>query len=371
MAKVVFYYPIIRPGGGPGGYVYNLMKAVEGFSSKHYFYFCGHKFDDRSANDPKVWPLFLKAEIYLTARGFYLPIFPDVLDLKHICKNSVVVLHGAVHPRISYMVKNRASQVVFMPHSPSLWSDEYVMNYASSGRFLNKRRFEYFKWAEHTSIAYADYVIFPSPNAASIYERAYVDQLSMGKVRYIESGVYSCIDEQLVIDSYKKKNKIVVGFIGRYNVHKGYDLFCSVAEKLVSSSVQFLSFGVGPLKSKKGVVEDRGWVNDISSAILQCDVIVVPNRICYYDLLPLEAAAHGRPIVFTPVGGNIDQSLSFPDSVLCNSLKLDDIVSGVKEALNRKMLNFNWGFENRKKYLEFFTETAMLERWDQFIDSIA
>jgi hypothetical protein len=35
------------------------------------------------------------------------------------------------------------------------------------------------------------------------------------------------------------------------------------------------------------------------------------------------------------------------------------------------VLDFNWGITNRKKYLEIFTEKAMLKRWDEFINSIA
>jgi glycosyltransferase involved in cell wall biosynthesis len=372
MSKVVFYNPIIRPGGGPSGYVYNLMKAAERTDSKNAYYFCGHKFDDRSSNNINVWPLFLKAEIYLLARGIYLPFFPDVLDLMRMSKDSIVVLHGPVHPRLSYMLKNNARRVVFMPHSPSLWCDEYVMTYASCGRILSNRRFEYFKWAELTSIAYADYVIFPSPNASLVYKNTYNDQLNLGKVRFIQSGVFSNVDDCAIYNDYQKNNtEITVGFFGRYNFHKGYDLYCEAAKKLSSKkSVRFISFGAGPLKSNDSV-NDRGWVNDIFSALLECDIIVVPNRVCYYDLLPLEAASCGRPIVFTPVGGNIDQAESLPDSILCNSLELNDIVSGIEEAINKKTLNFRWGIANREKYLKFFTEKAMLNRWDQFINSIA
>jgi glycosyltransferase involved in cell wall biosynthesis len=372
MNKVVFYSQIIRPGGGPSGYVYNLMKAAESFGGENVYYFCGHKFDDRSANNPNTWPILIKAEVYLTARGIYLPIFPDILDLKRISKNSIVVLHGPAHPRISCMLKNRAFRLVFMPHSPSLCCDEYIMSYASSGRFLSKRRYDYFKWAEHTSISYADHIIFPSYNAALVYKHAYSDQLNINKTYYIPSGVISNIDDYSVNNSYRKnKKEIVVGFIGRYNYHKGYDLYCGAAEKMSSCTVRFLSFGAGPLKSSGGFVEDRGWVNDISSAILECDIIVSPNRVCYYDLLPLEAASYGRPIVFTPVGGNIDQSDSLPDSILCKSVGVDDLVSGIEDAVNRKVLDFNWGITNRKKYLEIFTEKAMLKRWDEFINSIA
>lgn len=76
MINVVTYSTIIRPGGGPGGYVYNLMSATRGAPTKNRFLFCGHKFYDRSANKPDNWPLALKAQIYLSARGIYLPFFP-------------------------------------------------------------------------------------------------------------------------------------------------------------------------------------------------------------------------------------------------------------------------------------------------------
>lgn len=373
MSKVVFYSSFIRPGGGPAGYVFNLMKAAENGTTKNTFLFCGYKIDDRSLNSD-TWPFLLKVKAELAWRGVYFPLFPDLLELKDMADGAIVAIHGHVHPRLVYTLKKRARKIIFMPHSPSLHCDEYVMLCASSGGRLSKRRFEYFRWAEHVSIAYSDHVVFPSPRAGLVYKQAYRDQLNLGKDHYIPSGVYCNIDDESVVRSYTKESnrrEIKVGFIGRYNIHKGFDIYCRVAEKMSSVSLRFLSFGDGPLKPIPGCVDNRGWVNDISSAILECDIILVPNKVSYYDLLPLEAACHGRPIVFTPVGGNIDQAESLPDSVLCKSVSVDDVVSGIEEAVTRKSLDYSWGIKNGEKYLEFFTEKAMLNRWDEFINAIA
>lgn len=373
MINVVTYSTIIRPGGGPGGYVYNLMSATRGAPTKNRFLFCGHKFYDRSANKPDNWPLALKAQIYLSARGIYLPFFSDILELRSLAQGAVVVFHGPVHPRLVYKIKSVAAKIVFMPHSPSVWCDEYMMTYASAGRRISKRRFDYFKWAEHVSIAYADYLVFPSRNAAFAYREVYADQLRMGKDVYIASGVHCDVDAAAVERSYGRlngRNVLTIGFIGRYNSHKGYDQFCRAAENLSSARVRFVSFGEGPINSLSKKVENKGWVNDISRAILDCDIIVVPNKVCYYDLLPLEAACHGRPMVFTPVGGNLDQAKSFPDSVLADSMELDALIMAIKDAIVKKMENHRWGIENRIKYNAFYTDKAMLNRWDDFVSSI-
>jgi glycosyltransferase involved in cell wall biosynthesis len=368
--KAVFYAPIIRPGGGPGGYLYNLYSSSHCKATKNSFIFHGKIYNDRKYNDYRYWPLSLKAQMYLSARMIYVPFFFDYRTLlEYATKADVIVLHGAIHPTLLLNIRERCETVVFMPHSPSTWADEFIMDYAERRLKISKKRYEMYRWAELINIAYADHIVFPSINAAESYRIAYPDQLKLGKVQYIESGV--TLASRLPEDGSRKPAKrMKIAFVGRYNKHKGFDLFQKATKNLQArSDVEVVCAGGGPLKVSPHI-KNLGWVNDINALLSDVDIVVVPNRVAYFDLWPLEAASAGKPIVFTPAGGNIDQQEALPDSILADDITTEALEFAILEAIEKLKQDPNWGANNRHVYLTRFTAEAMLNRWDNFITSL-
>src|SRR5690606_13578654 len=99
-------------------------------------------------------------------------------------------------------------------------------------------------------------------------------------------------------------------------------------------------------------VHDLGWKDDPMSTISRARIVVVPNRVAYFDLLPLEAAALGKGIVFSSVGGNIDQHALLPDSVACD---LENLGSGIERAIELCAEDDNWGRRNIDAFERNFT----------------
>lgn len=370
MKKILVFTSLIKPGGGPPGYTYNMMMAYKkGEFKNNYQFLCYKLLQTNSSAHSISDKLSLKMKSIFSHGGIYL-FSKKMKEIEYISSISdISIVHGVVHPNLMYRIRKNSDKIIFMPHSPSVMCDEYIMSSITAKKKVYRKFYTYFKWAEHACMAYADILVFPSERAADPYKIAYGDIFSWKDVVYIPSGVD--VDFEFGKSVHDKVNKkITVSFIGRYNKHKGYDLFCKVAEKFSGvDNVRFISAGSGPIKPPSSVV-DYGWCENIEKIFLESDIIIVPNRVAYYDLLPLEAAAYGLPIVFTPVGGNVDQAEKLVDVILAKSVDENSIFDSIVEAMHIKMHNPNWGVENRKIYLKEFTAVSMMKRWDDFLSTI-
>jgi len=372
MKNVLIFSPLIKPGGGPPGYTYNMMMACKKGEFKNNYQFLYYKLLKTNSLARSIKDKLSLKMKSIFANGGIPFLFPKKMkEIEYIASTSdVTVVHGVVHPSLIYRIRKNSNKLIFMPHSPSIMCDEYIMSSVNAKKKIYKKLYDYFKWAEHACMAYADILIFPSERAANPYKIAYSDIFSWKDVIYISSGVD--VDFRLKKNVHNENNKkiITVSFIGRYNKHKGYDIFCRVAERFNGiDNVRFISAGSGPIKPSNSVM-NYGWCEDIEKIFLESDIIVVPNRVAYYDLLPLEAAAYGLPIVFTPVGGNIDQAKKLVDVILAKNVDDNSIFNSIGESVRIKMHNPDWGGENRKVYLKEFTAISMMKRWDDFLSTL-
>lgn len=373
MKSVAIFSSVIKPGGGPSGYVYNLLSASKKTPAANYFRFVGRIVDERTQSFRSVSGIMrVIRELRRRIPGIYIPTQGKREIIRSFVGADVAVVHGLVHPKLLSAIRNEVGLLVYMAHSPSIAADEYMMEFSGRKTVPLKQEYDFLNWQEHVCMALADRLVFPSAGSMAAYERAYADIISQGKHVFIPSGVDFNVDEVEIARSGRRCSDgvVKVAFVGRFNLHKGFDLFCEVAKRLVSSRVRFVAAGGGSMKSIDGAVDCVGWVSDIKSFLLSVDVIVVPNRVAYFDLLPLEAAAAGRPIVFTPVGGNVDQANDFPDSILAKSLSIDDLVISVRAAIDEVVRNADWGIRNRDIFLKKYTAELMLNRWDSFISSL-
>ncbi|WP_207453790.1 glycosyltransferase family 4 protein [Herbiconiux sp. SYSU D00978] len=251
-----------------------------------------------------------------------------------------------------------------MPHSPSIKADEEAMVAELMGRVLDTAGF---RKAEQQIIDEADLVVFPTRDAAAEYFAAFDgDGRLTSKSRYIESGVPASNFEPRP----RRDGSIGVIFVGRFVPHKGYDLFVDAAETLARRdfAAEFRTLGTGLQARDSAHVKNLGWSETPSEHLLDADVVVVPNRVAYFDLLPLEAAALGRGLVMTTVGGNRDQLKALPDSVGCAP---QDLAEGIAQAVHLARTDITWGTANRRVFLERFTDSAMAARWVKLLEDCA
>jgi glycosyltransferase involved in cell wall biosynthesis len=256
---------------------------------------------------------------------------------------------------------NRGKKCLYMPHSPTIAADEYKMACDHDGVWVNPFLYDTLFKYEKYLMSIATAVIFPSRNAASSYFDAF-DVLRSKTIEFILSGVDVKIDGST--SRSRKRRSLRVLFAGRYVSHKGFDLFNELAEhaRNAGNRFDFFSVGIGPISPSK-YVSNLGWRKDIYDVVSQHDIIVVPNRIAYFDLLPLEVAAIGKPILFTPVGGNIDQADALDDTICAEAMNVSSLYEGLIKIEENLQKNQNYGAKNSIRYSELFTSEKMAARW--------
>lgn len=109
-----------------------------------------------------------------------------------------------------------------------------------------------------------------------------------------------------------------IGYVGRLSEEKGIDNYIAFIPYVLKEvpSAKFVIAGDGPLRTqmlqqiKKLKIEDDviylGYRNDIQNVIQQLDIIVLPSYTEGLPLTPIEAFAHGKPMVATAVGGTVE-----------------------------------------------------------------
>lgn len=373
MTKILTVAPVIRPGGGPGGYAYNLQSGLDKLSSeeKHpfVFEFQGRR-DGRTALAEQGGNYKFKAYIKMAIElGGLKPLASVVRGWssgdekalrRAIGTSNIVVFHGPFFLQQMQYAARKGKCVMYMPHSPSIHADEYAMMFALNGMVMPEA---YRRWKaeqERQCIAIASHVIFPSFNAAQNYFHAFAE-LKAKSIFYIASGV----DTDVVTPKPREPGPVRFLFAGRYVTHKGYDLFCAAADCLGANApdMAFVTAGSGPLKSESDAITDLGWRSDIFALLGEVDVVVIPNRIAYYDLFPLECAAMGKPMVMTAVGGSIDQLAALPDVVACPQPEPDALVRAIVQAYTKFRADPDWGKQNAAIADAQFTSRVMARSW--------
>nr|WP_314262444.1 glycosyltransferase [uncultured Devosia sp.] len=382
MRKVLVLAQVIRPGGGPGGYVCNLERGIQNLpefeTADLHFRFEGAR-DGRSSpnhsgqrfkhlttirNALEVTGLrsvLLKARFHFSQAFKFLREAVDASD--------VVVIHGPFFLDILRYANKKKKLTIYMPHSPVIYADEYRDTLLNNGLKLPRASYNIRYKYERDCITEASFVVFPSPGAS----KEYVDKFSLkdtGKVHYLASGV--TVDFQPSPDATDPDLDIpTVLYAGRYVDHKGFADFCQAAETAASRRLQakFVSAGAGPLKASKNV-HDLGWRSDIHALVQGAQLVAIPNRVAYYDLLPLECAALGKPMVMSAVGGSIDQAALLPDTVAYSPEGEDALLVAVETALRRLAADPDWGKENASRYKLTFTSEEMARRWVSLVRAI-
>lgn len=377
---VLIITPSIKPGGGPPGYVHNLMKGIEELSEagelKNLYEFCGEISTDRNKATGEmraVRSFQLTIIKFLTRAGLKPLLSKKIRDAKKkIDRADLVIFQGFQEVYLAKYARRAGKRLCYMPHSPSVMADEYMMLCELNKLQFNRNHYKKLLADEASLIDESNFVIFPSKGASNSYIERFNSTLSRKSVIYIKSGVNIDCDSTNFGPTVKKKETIRILFAGRYVSHKGYDLFCDAAELIGDSvgAIEFATLGDGPMKQVYRHVTDLGWRNDVFSVLETADIIAVPNRIAYYDLLPLECAAIGKPLVMTNVGGNVDQMHDLPDSLSCDSATPEKLAESIKAAIKKLMSDPTWGIKNKIAFKSTFTVRKFAERWDSEVENM-
>lgn len=309
--------PIENNKGGPSGYLYLLRKSVDsnGLSQDVNIEFISPDISNSvdSVNSKRRFFYFfydfLFAFYYFFSRAIK---FRNLVSLNESKLSGVDIIHCHSVFDMFFIwlltVRRYKANYVLTSHTPEPPYNEIIYQlkskYGKSFWFTKL----FLKVISDFSFKKADALIFPSKGAASLYFDVYprfADLVKGKKIHY----VYTCVDkhnsnkmERLV----HRKESFKVGYLGRYNHVKGYDKFLELSQRYATDKIDFVSAGFGPISSKGYNVFDLGKISNPREYLNSIDLLVVPNRQTYFDIVCLEAIAQNTPLLLADNGGNSD-----------------------------------------------------------------
>lgn len=377
------YIETIRPGGGPRGYLFNLNQYAvsrdEGVSV----------ISERQASTrtqdlatAKLNSCFYQCALllYYTVFGYANRYTISKDSLSKLYRQDVVVFHRVSHlkaylKQVSDFV--RAGQMVlFMPHNPVSPAEEYVcmrFSFSDSGlsRWLKKRLTRILTSLEVQSLSRADYILTASPHSTDDYYRDSVacrqvfQALSFCHVNTGVEGLTSTLPAKAVLEKYNlPSNTKIVAYLGRFEAIKGFDIFLKMAASDDQNKIShtYICAGAGSMSAlllDNNAVNHLGWVSEIADIIGVSDVLVVPNRSAYFDLIILEALSMGVNVLTSKRGGALDL-----DAKGVHFLELHNPLPGLRQALQNRSSReeIQNSFKNRFSMTVFYQRYVELNR---------
>ena len=385
--KVAMITELIRPGGGPGGYLYNLREGMHntGLSSDKIDFLSFSESSQRTAfvggsGSTSISKRFLKRMLFdapsaVNHRKWMERITPKALA-EQVCQYDHVILHGQTTYFLATKLQKAGIPFSVMLHSPTVLADEGMMGASR----LRKSTSLYYAWLRHIDrflLKKSRFVFSPSEDAMERYYEKFPDLNIQTKTLYVRSGApepeIRSAREEVRQSLGFSKNELVVFYGGRFVEDKGFDLFLKVANMLSAKheTFRFVCAGTGPMESSiPPTVTNLGWRSDIHDLVNAVDLVVIPNRSTYFDLLPLEVAAVGRAIVSTATGGNRQLKALLPDLFLAERPDEEALVRAVERAARHVELNGVHSSANIQAYKVHFTTAEMARSWCGRIENI-
>lgn len=311
--KILHICSGIRPGGGPSGYLYNLHMASK-FDDNYFVVDDSNESSNRdnTAYRKIKWiPKFLLKNMLCFKYIFSLLGLMKIDNEVKISNFKYVLCHSApVAARALRLCdKDHKVKIGFMPHGPVSYTTETLDDVeAKYGCIFFRYLYSFvMSYLENKIFLKSSFIVTAAKEGLESYNNITID--FNDKIFEVTTGLpmLKCKSSKQEI---RKKlgisdDKFVVGFFGRYNSHKGYDYFYDEAMSSSNEHVLYISAGAGPItKPDSCNYKNYGWRSDIEELISACDIVAIPNRHTYFDLLPLECFSLSRPVAASYNGGN-------------------------------------------------------------------
>jgi glycosyltransferase involved in cell wall biosynthesis len=176
--------------------------------------------------------------------------------------------------------------------------------------------------------------------------------LSPGRVSVIPNGVDTVrfrFDARNRLDMRRrmgvKENEVLLGAVGSYYPVKGHRFLIDAMQKLIVSNrnLKLVLAGQGPLEQelRKQVNETGleacaqivGYIEDIPGFLSALDIFVMPSLSEGQPLALLEAAANGRCVVATSVGGIPEVVINRKNGILVPPGDVDALAGALADLL--------------------------------------
>lgn len=355
-------------GGGPTGYLANLLDGLNRVDSpespliffdtdiKHpvpaeqplgTIHQIAHNFFYRNERLKNLYTNYISRyqknayENYLNFLNHPEKIFCNQDLFKNINLNTTRTIHThTVGDAVK--VKNTLKQlglhnikVMLTCHTPEVPSNEYYKSYLEQGHNIKHSKAIQDGWknVERQAFDDSDILVFPSPEAMEPLIETMPEFNSIIRekdIRFMATGAKK-LTPKLTREEARKKygveGKFVIGYVGRHNEIKGYDILQEAAKQVLpkNPSTCFLIGGAlgntfSPLKHERWI--EAGWVNP-ADLFMALDAFILPNRMTYYDLVLLEVMSMGIPVIASATGGNKSVQATTNSLILYNNTAAD------------------------------------------------
>lgn len=239
----------------------------------------------------------------------------------------------------------------------------------------------------------AENVYFPSIGAKNVLMNTSEIAGNSGNIAYAEYPLYNTIPDipedgidysllkELGIPEINKKETDIFFSCGDYNFDKGMELipeFLNEYARSSSKKVYWIAIGsAGTYDIYEKLCEKKnGWNfnctligkrtshNALLTLMEYSDYYLMLHRNSIFDLATLEAMRAGKPLILSPVGGNIEFNVC-DNVVFVESNKYE---AAVKEIMNRDYLA--WKESNLSAFNEYFSHEKFTEKYKLAMDEL-
>lgn len=169
---------------------------------------------------------------------------------------------------------------------------------------------------------------------------------------------------------------------GRYVHKKGFDVLLEAFKKLLDSGVdaRLIIGGSGPeaealeaLSAELGIagkVKLGVWIDDVSVALDEADIFVLPSRDEPFGIVMLEAMARGLPIVTTRTQGPT-QVLTDESAYFADIDSVDTLLAGLQQVVANPVEAQNKAAAALELYRTTYFEDAVIPRLEALYESVS
>ncbi len=339
--------------GGPSGYLFNLSSGLNQIGSSLKIFTLDE--ESKPMRIPKVNFKTSNNQIlnemrnilYFFKRGF---ICKKNIDLS-IHEYSVIHTHSCED--VFYLRKfvNYKGKIILTSHRPEPLYKEIIEGLKVKHK--TKWKYSILKIAlmkiEKLGYRESDGYIFPSTAAMEIYSEfpGFIDASENKPTEFVFTGtVKKEPDISRAEYRYKlgisEKNKVVC-FIGRHNAIKGYDLLTSLSDRLKAEDIHVVCAGPNNMLASPENSHwiELGFISDPFNLINAADIVVIPNRNTYFDLIIVEILSQGRIVITSDTGGNLDIAKCTRGLILFKSGDKESLYDTIKSTFKLSDVNLD------------------------------
>lgn len=194
------------------------------------------------------------------------------------------------------------------------------------------------------------------------------------RVITVHNGIFD-IEKYTPVDlsTYTKRSVPTIVTASRITEVKGLPYLLEALYLLKNRDVQFhyCMIGEGPdLDSLKKQANDLnlndsisfvGFQDNVPEWLAACDIFTLPSLHEYHSIAVLEAMRAGKAIVATMVGGNGESIKDGVEGILIPSKDVKALANALEKMLTDEEARKQFGIKARKRFVEEFTEEAMMK----------